>query len=59
MTSASWHGSIKIMTSYQWYGVIIVYIHIIQYIHNLFCINCFIVGVTISVFAFLSKYVLQ
>ena len=29
MTSASWHGSIKIMTSYQWYGVIIVYIHII------------------------------
>ena len=30
MTSASWHGSIKIMTLYQWYGVIIVYIHIIQ-----------------------------
>jgi len=24
MTSVSWHGSIKIMTSYQWYGVIIV-----------------------------------
>ncbi len=22
MTSVSWHGSIKIMTSYQWYGVI-------------------------------------
>jgi len=26
MTSVSWHGSIKIMTSYQWYGVIIVFI---------------------------------
>ena len=30
MTSASWHGSIKIMTSYQWYGVIIVYILLID-----------------------------
>ncbi len=36
MTSVSWHGSIKIMTSYQWYGVIIIFIHIFQRINSLF-----------------------
>ena len=44
MTSASWHGSIKIMTSYQWYGVIIVYIHIIQ---QIFYFNSFMYGVAL------------